>query len=86
MAEEPTPQDATLPAPVETRSEVTESKPTSEKVESAVENSASADPIETPNDVAPAPTMDVAADLPVAPAPTEPEPSITKGMNGCSCY
>lgn len=80
MAEEPTPQDAILTAPLETRPEVTDPIPIAENVESAVENSANTDHDKPPKEVAPAPTVDAGAQQPVAPAPTEPEPSITKGI------
>lgn len=79
MAEEAMSQDAILPAPVETRPEVPESMETTEKDESAAENSTSADPTE-PKEVAPAPTMEVALEQPVVPAPAELEPLVDKGM------
>jgi hypothetical protein len=72
MAEEATSQDAIVPAPAETRAEVTDSMDISEKIEPMAENTTSADPAETKEPVAPAPTMEVNAL--VEPAPTEPEP------------
>jgi hypothetical protein len=82
MSEEATSQDAIMPAPAETRPEVTESMATAEKVEAPVEKTTSVDPIEPPKDVAPLPATEVALEQPVAPTPTEPEaePLVEKGM------
>ena len=81
MAEEPTSQQAFLPAPVETRPELSESTSTTEKVESIVENSAVADPIEPLKEVAAAPTIGVGLEQPVASVPAEPEPVAEKRMS-----
>jgi hypothetical protein len=82
MAEEPTAQEAVLPAPIETRPEVNDSAPSAEKVESTVESIKSADPLEPPKEVAQVLALAVDVELPVAPVPAEPEPLLEKGVIG----
>jgi hypothetical protein len=70
MSEEATSQDAIMPLPAETRPDVTESMPATEKVEAPVESAT--DPIEQAKEVAPA--------VKVAPVPAVEVALVEKGM------
>jgi hypothetical protein len=71
MAEEATPQDAILSEPEETRPKVTEINQANEKVESAVENSASADPVEPAKELVPAWKIEVSTEQTADPDTSE---------------